>query len=212
MRRRLQYMGRMTAGMTHEINNVLAVIRETAGFAQDLISLSGPDSFPNREKALKCLEEVQRQIERGSGFTRALNRFAHSVDHERQTTPVQDIVALAVALNERHVRQKCAVLEAVETEASPALDADFFLVIEALSLLISRAVEDLGGEGKVLLSFDLKDTGRENSVRVWPEHAAPAGPANNSAPAAELASDLSAFGLCIAPPARESDIGWLLCW
>lgn len=33
----IRFMGRITAGITHEMRNVLAVIRESAGLIQDLM-------------------------------------------------------------------------------------------------------------------------------------------------------------------------------
>ena len=221
MRENLRFMGRMTAGMTHEINNVLAVIRETAGLAQDLAALDVSKASPHGERIIECLQEVQRQIERGAAVTRGLNRFAHSVDHDRETRPVQDLLDLAASLHDRFVRQHQVVLGVSRTPGAASLDADPFLVIEVLSRLIFQALADLGaGKGRVRISADPADTGRPKAVRVWFEDqaadSAPAGsgPAAESGvdPAADLAPAMASSGLSVRPVSGSRAGGWLLCW
>ncbi len=213
MHRKLQFMGRVTAGMTHEINNVLAVIRETAGLAQDLASNCGPqDQFIHQERVMRCLQEVQRQIDRGSEATRALNRFAHSVDREMQTLPIRDVIAATMALNDRFARQRNIALENVPTPNGPVIESDLFLVIEILSRLIEQAANALVGGGKVLLSFAPEDTGRTKAVRIWPEKADTAQPSVGGSPFAELKEEMQRSGLSVHAPADPAATGWLFCW
>lgn len=222
MRENLRFMGRMTAGMTHEINNVLAVIRETAGLAQDLAALDVSKASPHGERIIGCLEEVQRQIERGAAVTRSLNRFAHSVDHDREARPVQELMALAAALHDRFVRQHQVDLAVSGASGAPAVDADPFLVIEVLSRLIFQVLADMdAGQGRVHISADPADTGRPRAVRVWPEgglktepSATVSGPSSESSadPAADLIPAMTSNGLSVRPVSDSRSDGWLLCW
>lgn len=214
MRENLRFMGRMTAGMTHEINNVLAVIRETAGLAQDLAALDVSRAAPHGERIIGCLEEVQRQIERGAVVTRSLNRFAHSVDHDRETRSVQELMALAAALHDRFVRQHQVVLDVSSASGAASVNADPFLVIEVLSRLIFQVLADMGaGQGRVHMSADPTDTGRPQAVRVWLEDSAAADSSVSGVdPTVDLVPAMAANGLSVRPVSDSRSDGWLLCW
>ncbi|MFP4476418.1 MAG: hypothetical protein ACLFOY_12735 [Desulfatibacillaceae bacterium] len=101
-RKDLEFMGSVTAGMTHEINNVLAVIRESSGLLEDLVSLAGEGDIPHRDKFVRNLSGIGRQVERGVRLTNTLNRLAHSVDHPEESVGSGDLMELAEALTRRN--------------------------------------------------------------------------------------------------------------
>jgi len=212
MRRDLQFMGRMTAGMTHEINNVLAVIRESAGLAQDLATLGEAAEFAHRDRIVACLGQVQTQIDRGGRLTRALNRFAHSVDHDRGAASMEELIGLTVALNDRHARQHRVTLEYEPGSDAATVETDLFLFVEALSRLIVRAVASLEGEGKVLLSCNPEDTGMPRAVRVTPQGALTPAASADEDPTADLAEEMASCGLSVVLRAdNEAPPAWLFC-
>jgi len=74
----IEFMGRVTAGMTHELRNVLAVIGESAGLMEDLLAVSDSDSSRYREKLDRIITRILNQVQRGTALAAGLNRFAHS--------------------------------------------------------------------------------------------------------------------------------------
>ena len=75
----IAFIGKITAGVTHEINNALASIKEISGLMEDLISMSSTDSFPHQEKFLKVLPKIREQVQRSVKLTTQLNNcFSNS--------------------------------------------------------------------------------------------------------------------------------------
>jgi len=74
------FIGKITAGATHELMNVFATIRETSGLMADLLALERDTHFPHREKFGKILIIIQEQVNRGMEISGRLNKFAHSMD------------------------------------------------------------------------------------------------------------------------------------
>ncbi len=76
----LQFFGRMSASISHEIKNVLAIINENAGLLEDfsLMADRGVPIDPGRLKTMA--EKVKRQISRADGIIKNMNRLAHSID------------------------------------------------------------------------------------------------------------------------------------
>ncbi len=45
------FMGKITAAITHEMKNVLAIIKESAGLMEDLLSVAKDDSFQHERSS-----------------------------------------------------------------------------------------------------------------------------------------------------------------
>ncbi len=76
----LQFFGKVTASVSHEINNVFAIINEMAGLLDDLIEGTKQGRSLDAQKIANISERTQSHIQRGKQIVRRLNRFAHSVD------------------------------------------------------------------------------------------------------------------------------------
>jgi signal transduction histidine kinase len=98
------FMGKITAGVTHELKNVLAIIRESAGLMQDLLALSGDPSFPLRDKFSKVLSNIGDQVVRGVDLTGRLNAFAHLPDETTAGLDLNDVAEQVVRLSQRFAR------------------------------------------------------------------------------------------------------------
>ncbi len=100
------FIGKITAGMTHEFMNVLATIRENSGLMEDLLALCRETSFPHREKFAKTLIIIQKQVNRGMEISARLNKFAHSMDEPKARVEVNELLDQLAFLVQRFARLK----------------------------------------------------------------------------------------------------------
>ena len=49
-RKEVVFFGKITAGITHEIKNVLAIIQESSGLMEDILAVTEDDTFSNKDK------------------------------------------------------------------------------------------------------------------------------------------------------------------
>ncbi|OIN98828.1 MAG: hypothetical protein AUJ49_12485 [Desulfovibrionaceae bacterium CG1_02_65_16] len=90
------FMGRMTAQATHEMQNILATIRESAGLMEDLLAMGG-EGFAHAERFKKGLGVLAAQVERGMTLSEQLNYCAHAPEVCPAGSEVNDALrALAV--------------------------------------------------------------------------------------------------------------------
>lgn len=136
-REELRFFGRITAGCTHELKNVLAVIKESSGLMEDLMDLAREAPIPHREKFENALAAIKKQVRRGVEITDHLNRFAHSPDAELADIGLNETVRQMAALVQRFARLKKVTLETEALEQDVTVSTcpvrllmAFFAVVE----------------------------------------------------------------------------------
>ena len=137
----LAFLGKITASMTHELNNVLGIIRESAGLMEDFLAFGSQDSFPHREKFLKSIAGIQGQVRRGVELITRLNRFAHSMDEPRGAVEVNELLEQTAFLMQRFARNRGVQLKVHPAADGPAVATDPFHLQMVLAAMIEYFLE-----------------------------------------------------------------------
>jgi len=158
----LQFFGRISASISHEIKNVLAIVNENAGLLEDLTLMAdrGKPIDPARLKMMA--ETVKKQVSRADGIIKNMNRLAHSVDQTVTTVELDQTIELIIALTARFAAMRGVKVD-LHLPASPLTipTAPFFLM-NLLCLCLDFSMSTSGDENRVELVVE--ET--ENSVRI----------------------------------------------
>lgn len=76
----LMFFGTINRSVTHELNNVMAIINERSGLMDDLLMAENQGIPMDSEKFKQLSKKIAVQVERGKILIKRLNRFAHSTD------------------------------------------------------------------------------------------------------------------------------------
>ena len=97
----LRFFGKVSASISHEIKNTLAVINENAGLMEDLTLMAekGMELDPVRVRGLAG--KILAQVQRSDGIVKNLNRFAHSIDETGKTVDVEETATFTALLAAR---------------------------------------------------------------------------------------------------------------
>jgi C4-dicarboxylate-specific signal transduction histidine kinase len=107
----LQFFGKMSASISHEIKNTLAIINENAGLLEDF-TIMADKGIPLDPERLKSLaEKVMAQIRRANGIVKNMNAFAHSVDEPVKRVELGELVELVTMLAGRFAVMRGVALE-----------------------------------------------------------------------------------------------------
>lgn len=133
-------MGRVTAGVTHELKNVFAIVKESAGLVEDILAMNKDAVGPHQEKIVKVLSNIRQQVDRGVDLASRLNTFAHSPDEANASVDLNTVVDQVVALCQRFARLKAVVLVAKPQPQKVVVVTDPLKIqmvfVEAIDLLL----------------------------------------------------------------------------
>ena len=158
----LQFFGRISASISHEIKNVLAIVNENAGLLEDY-SIMAEEGMPLDPARLKKMAStVMNQVSRADEITKNMNRLAHTIDDTIATVELNEIIELFMALTARFAAMRAVKVE-LRLPASPLkiTTAPFYLM-NLLWLCLEFSMSASGDEKRVELV--VQET--ENDVRI----------------------------------------------
>jgi len=107
----LAFFGRIAAGISHDMRNVLSIIGEYAGLLEDLAALAERGKPVDLERLKKVSGSVGRQVRKGTETMERFSRFAHAADEQTASFDLAGLVENTAALAQRHVAQAGCRLE-----------------------------------------------------------------------------------------------------
>jgi len=100
------FLATMTASTTHEVRNVLAIVKESAGLIEDLLLHSKKRGEVDPEKVQRAVDRIEAQVKRGADLLTSLNRLSHTLDQEISTVDLNQEVDQVVFLSRRFARKR----------------------------------------------------------------------------------------------------------
>jgi C4-dicarboxylate-specific signal transduction histidine kinase len=186
------YFGRVAAGLSHELSNVLNIINELAGLQRDIAAAAVEAGGDARHARLADLaQRIKSQVTRGEAINRGLHRFAHTVDDACKSFDLGELLGLLAFLEERPARLARVALDVHPPEGGLALCGDPFSLLLALHACVSAALHASAEDGRVEVRAEATD--EEIRVRVTATGSLPAGGAD-AASAAALRAGAAAWG------------------
>jgi len=124
----IRFFGEISASISHEIKNVLAIINENAGLLEDMVGMSQKGMPLSTERLVGLARSIVRQVARGDGIVKRMNRFAHSADNQTETVDVGELLHFLSNLTARlaAMRGEAALIE-TPTAPVTAVTNRFFM-------------------------------------------------------------------------------------
>jgi C4-dicarboxylate-specific signal transduction histidine kinase len=150
----VRFFGEMSASISHELKNVLAIINENAGLLDDMIRMVEKGMPLSPERLAVMAQSVTRQVSRGDRIVKNMNRFAHSADRALETVDVGDLVSFMVRLTDRLIRMK-GNLPQIELSATPlTVESNRFYLANLIWACLGRALEACPPDETIAIRID----------------------------------------------------------
>jgi len=171
---RLASLGTMSTGIAHEINNPLAIIKESTGFMRMVIEDSG--QIPEKEMLFKGLEKIEKSVDRARRITHQLLGYVRKHGHELTPVDIRGLTEDTVALIKQKTQaKKVSVQWESESEQEMLMHTDPFQVRQVLINLLENAVDAVDINGEIRLALYRKEQSvclkvRDNGSGILPEN------------------------------------------
>jgi signal transduction histidine kinase len=142
---KLAAIGRLGAGVAHEINNPLSIITEKGGLLKDLLTMS--EELPPREKLIDLVQSVLKAADRCGGITHRLLGFAKHMDVERETINLDALLHEVLGFLEKEASYRNLRVDFNYSEEPPTIVSDRGQLQQIFLNIINNAfaaVEDGG--------------------------------------------------------------------
>jgi light-regulated signal transduction histidine kinase (bacteriophytochrome) len=97
----LQFFGRISAAVSHDLKNVLSIINEKTGLLEDFCFMARRGGSVDMDRVNAIAAQVKTQVARADQIIRRFNRFAHTTDHPVAATDLGETAASLVMLAQR---------------------------------------------------------------------------------------------------------------
>lgn len=154
----LAFFGKITASVSHELNNAIAIINEHAGLADDLAE-GIKQGMPVDEKKLKTTsKKIMAQVERSKELIKRLNRFAHTADEPVRQSVLNDLLTDITDLSRRLADLKGMQLQFDGTGEKIVLTGNPFFIQQAVFIALELFMEDTGNNRLITITCGKDET------------------------------------------------------
>ncbi len=147
----LRFFGKMSASISHEIKNVLAIINENAGLLKDYTLMVEKGLELNPHQVGAKADKITAQVARADAIIKKMNLFAHSIDQDRQKTDLNATLKLMIALAERLAAIKSIKLELSAVSESVSITTAPFILENLIWLCLEFALDQMEEESVLKL-------------------------------------------------------------
>jgi len=148
----LRFFGRMSASVSHELNNIMTIILEKSGLMTDLAWAMENGRELNPERVREIGESFSRQARRGIELLKHFNHFAHSVDDPAVTFELKALVENIARLAERFAALKKLDMKTELDEAGLNIHGDPFAIRHIIFSCLEAAMAPLAPGGVITIS------------------------------------------------------------
>lgn len=169
-------VGRLAAGIAHEINNPLQMITNQAGWIGELLPDEDPALVRNLDEYRKSIEQIKHHVRRAGTITHRLLGFSRKISAEKQSVQLNDLIEEALSFVEREASYNNIMIVRNFREDLPTTMTDGPQLQQVFLNLINNAIDAVGQGGSLEISTAVDSQGRlvvefaDNGPGIKPEN------------------------------------------
>jgi two-component system NtrC family sensor kinase len=150
-------IGRLAAGIAHEINNPLAIIQAQVGVLSDILA-EKPD-LPDAREFRERIAKIEAQVERGRKVTHQLLGFSRRVGPELEPVDVAAALDETVGFLEKQLASGGVRIVRQYAPDVPLIRSSLSRMQQVFLNLVNNALDAVGASGEVRLVVEAENEG-----------------------------------------------------
>ncbi|MDA3843692.1 MAG: hypothetical protein PF588_04895 [Candidatus Kapabacteria bacterium] len=152
LQQQFTFVEKITAGVTHDMNNVLAVINEYSGLLEDQIYLAENGAQLNLDKLQSISERLSNQVVRGRNLMKSLNKFAHETDQNVSAFDLNEMLENLILLCNRFALAQQIELKSNSTNSKIVIVHKAFALKQLVFNVLITLFEQINSPSEILVS------------------------------------------------------------
>ena len=150
-------IGRLAAGIAHEINNPLQMITNQAGWISELLPEEDPAAVKNLTEYRNSAERIRYHVKRAGTITHRLLGFSKKITAQNDQVQINDLLNETLSFVEREAENNNVVIVRNLADDLPAIMTDGPQLQQVFLNLIDNAFDAVGPKGVVEITTRKND-------------------------------------------------------
>lgn len=142
-------LGKLAAGVAHEINNPLTLIKEGAGWIKDLLSEEDPKKSNNLKEMMDAASKIEFHVERAKSVTHRLLGFGRRMEPVQENVDLNLLVDQTIKFLENEAFHRSITIEKDFDPLLPKTNTDISQIQQVILNILDNAIDAIDRNGTI---------------------------------------------------------------
>jgi two-component system NtrC family sensor kinase len=145
-------LGKLAAGVAHEVNNPLAIIMEKAGWMRDLLSEEDIKASPNFQEFLDAVTKIEFHVRRAKDVTHRLLGFARRMEPTQENLDVNLLLEQTRSFLENEANFRGIAFVRDYQSDLPHIESDASQLQQVFLNILDNAIDAIDKNGSITIA------------------------------------------------------------
>lgn len=159
-------LGKMAAGIAHEINNPLAVIGEQAGWIKDLLGAQDLSQSPSLKELADTVNKIEYHINRAKTVTHRLLGFARRMEPVTEKVNISKVLDDTIDFLGNEARYRNIEVHTDYAPDLPVTTSDSSQLQQVFLNILNNAIDAIGKDGEISIKSKFIPDNNEIAIEI----------------------------------------------